>query len=47
LRRPSVDPKEFAIPKLMAMLRSHLGQAAKLPKKKDELLSLCYQHNLC
>lgn len=39
-----VDPSKLSVPVLQSKLRSKLGNAAKLPKKKDELVKLFVQH---
>ena len=43
-KRMSVDAKDLSIPVLQGKLRLALGQSAKLPKKKPELLALYMRH---
>ena len=43
-RRCSVSPTAMAVPVLMSKLRGKLGQGAKLPRKKDQLVALYNEH---
>ena len=36
--------KAMAVPVLMSKLRGKLGQGAKLPRKKDQLVALYNEH---
>ena len=43
-KRMSVDPKDLAVPVLQGKLRIALGQKAKLPRKREDLLALYMVH---
>ena len=43
-KSPAEDPSKWSVPVLQSKLKTKLGQKAKLPKKKDELLRMYHEN---